>query len=167
LSGAYRVLHHTHDYPTTRPNLRRHGVRGWLQSGRWCHIRKPRDQLGQFGTAQVDLQDVLKQARGAEKQRAGHQQQQSQLVEKLRGGLVNLASGDFLKPLHEPFPSEYGILHRDFNRTLETLSDTLHEVISSAGSIKSGAIEISPASDGLPQRTEGQVATLKQWKATK
>ncbi|AZV79483.1 HAMP domain-containing protein [Parasedimentitalea marina] len=120
------------------------------------------DELGQIGTALVELQGVLKQARNAEDDRAEHQQQQSKVVEKLTGGLVHLASGDFSNPLTEPFPKEYEQLRSDFNRTLETLSDTILEVISSAGSIKAGANEISQSSDDLSRRTEGQAATLEQ-----
>ncbi len=120
------------------------------------------DELGQIGKSLVSLQNDLKQARSAEEDRAEQQREQDQVVERLSEGLINLASGDFSKPLVEPFPANNEQLRLDFNRTLETLSSTIVEVIGSANSIRDGASEISQASDDLSRRTESQAATLEQ-----
>lgn len=120
------------------------------------------DELGQIGKSLVSLRDDLKQARSAEEDRAAQQREQEHVVEQLSVGLVNLANGDFSKPLVEPFSGDHEQLRSDFNRTLETLSSTIVEVIGSADSIRDGATEISQASDDLSRRTESQAATLEQ-----
>ncbi len=120
------------------------------------------DELGQIGKSLVSLQDDLKRARCAEEDRAAQQREQEHVVEQLSVGLVNLANGDFSKPLVEQFSGDHEQLRSDFNRTLETLSSTIVEVISSADSIRDGATEISQASDDLSRRTESQAATLEQ-----
>jgi len=120
------------------------------------------DELGKIGQTLVSLRDDLKQARSAEEERAEQQREQQQVVEKLSLGLDDLAKGDFSKPLMEPFPADHEQLRSDFNRTLNTLSSTIVEVISSTDSIRGGATEISRASSELSQRTESQAATLEQ-----
>ncbi|WP_209120860.1 methyl-accepting chemotaxis protein [Parasedimentitalea maritima] len=121
-----------------------------------------KDELGKIGKALASLRDDLKRARGAEEERAEQQREQHDVVEKLSHGLVDLAKGDFSKPLTEPFPADHEQLRSDFNRTLTTLSLTISDVINSADSIRNGATEISQASDDLSQRTESQAATLEQ-----
>ncbi|PCJ07724.1 MAG: chemotaxis protein [Rhodobacteraceae bacterium] len=120
------------------------------------------DELGQIGKSLVSLQEDLKRARSAEEDRATQQREQEHVVEQLSHGLVNLANGDFSKPLVEQFSANHEQLRSDFNRTLETLSSTIVDVISSAASIRDGATEISQASDDLSRRTESQAATLEQ-----
>ena len=120
------------------------------------------DELGQIGKTLVSLTEDLKRARGAEEDRAEQQREQEKVVLQLTAGLVDMANGDFSKPLVEPFPAENEQLRSDFNRTLDTLSSTITEVISSADSIRSGATEITQASDDLSNRTESQAATLEQ-----
>ena len=120
------------------------------------------DELVQIGKSLVSLQNVLKQARQAEDERAELQRDQEDVVEKLSSGLDMLAKGDFSKPLEEPFPADHEQLRSDYNRTVRTLSSTISEVINSTDSIRNGASEISQASDDLSQRTESQAATLEQ-----
>ncbi len=120
------------------------------------------DELGQIGKSLVSLQDDLKQAHSASAERAEQQREQQVVVDKLRHGLVDMANGDFSKPLVDPFSADHEQLRNDFNRTLETLSSTIVEVINSADRIRDGATEISQASDDLSTRTESQAATLEQ-----
>ncbi|WP_171021706.1 methyl-accepting chemotaxis protein [Parasedimentitalea maritima] len=119
----------------------------------------------EFGTIAVTLEGFkadLKAASAAQTQLAVQQEEQRNMVDKLSHGLVNLADGDFTKPLIEPFPEGHEQLRSDFNRTLKTLSSTIVEVIGSSDSIRNGATEISQASDDLSRRTESQAATLEQ-----
>ena len=120
------------------------------------------DELGQIGKTLVSLTEDLKRARSAEEDRAEQQREQEKVVLQLTGGLVNMAKGDFSKPLIDAFPAGHEQLRSDFNRTLDTLSSTITEVISAADSIRSGATEISQASDDMSHRTESQAATLEQ-----
>ena len=120
------------------------------------------DELGRIGQTLEALQADLRTARTAEEDRAIRQREREGVVEALSIGLVNLADGDFSQPISEPFPEDHEKLRQDFNRTLETLSSTVTDVIGASDSIKKGADEISAASDDLSRRTESQAATLEQ-----
>jgi methyl-accepting chemotaxis protein len=120
------------------------------------------DEFGEIGRTLVSMQDDLKLARAAEEDRAAKQQQQQQVVENLSDGLVRLAKGDFSQQIEEPFPAEYEQLRADFNSSIDTLNATVQQVIEASTSIRSGASEISQASDDLSRRTESQAATLEQ-----
>ncbi|MFV1543532.1 MULTISPECIES: methyl-accepting chemotaxis protein [Phaeobacter] len=120
------------------------------------------DEIGDIGKQLISLQDDLKQARSAELERAELQRQQEIVVEQLSSGLVRLAGGDFSQPISDPFPAHHEKLRENFNRTAETLSATVTQVIDTAESIRNGANEISQASDDLSNRTESQAATLEE-----
>ncbi|MEY8799109.1 methyl-accepting chemotaxis protein, partial [Leisingera sp. XS_AS12] len=90
------------------------------------------------------------------------QRQQQQVVDNLSNGLMCLAEGDFSQPIDTPFPPEYEQLRQNFNSTVSNLNATVQQVIAASGSIRSGAAEISQASDDLSHRTESQAATLEQ-----
>jgi methyl-accepting chemotaxis protein len=120
------------------------------------------DEIGQIGKTLVSMQGDLKQARSAEEARAEQQRQQQHVVETLSAGLLRLSEGDFSRPIAEPFSSEHEKLRADFNTTVQTLSDTLAQVVDSAASIRNGAVEISQSSDDLSNRTESQAATLEE-----
>ena len=120
------------------------------------------DEIGKIGKTLVSMQADLKQARLAEERRNEQQQQQQFVVESLSAGLVRLSAGDFSQPITEAFPEDHEQLRRDYNLTLETLKDTVQQVIVAAGSIRNGAAEISQASDDLSHRTESQAATLEE-----
>ncbi|PCJ07863.1 MAG: hypothetical protein COB16_09155 [Rhodobacteraceae bacterium] len=120
------------------------------------------DEFGTIAHTLEGLKTDLKTASTTQQQITRQQNEQRDVVEKLSHGLVNLANGDFSKPITEPFPADHEQLRSDFNRTLETLSSTIVEVIASSDSIRNGATEISQASDDLSRRTESQAATLEQ-----
>ncbi|MFV1889654.1 cache domain-containing protein, partial [Phaeobacter sp. A36a-5a] len=101
-------------------------------------------------------QDVLKgqqQTRDAER---------SDVVSIISSRLAALSQGDLTVRINETLPEDYAQLQRDFNRTAETLSATVTQVIDTAESIRNGANEISQASDDLSNRTESQAATLEE-----
>ncbi|NIZ61153.1 methyl-accepting chemotaxis protein [Sedimentitalea sp. CY04] len=120
------------------------------------------DEFGTIARTLEGFKTDLKAASIAQEQVVKQQEQQRDVVEQLSGGLLNLANGDFSKPLDKPFPADNEQLRQDFNRTLTTLSSTIMDVIGSADSIRGGATEISRAADDLSQRTESQAATLEQ-----
>ena len=120
------------------------------------------DEIGKIGKTLVSMQDDLKLAHKGEEQRAEMLLQQQDMVEKLSSGLVSLSKGDFSKPLTEAFPVDHETLREDYNQTVETLSNTIQQVIEVTSSIRSGSGEISQASDDLSRRTESQAATLEE-----
>ena len=120
------------------------------------------DEIGQIGKTLVSMQEDLRHARTAQEERAEQQRQQEKVVEKLSTGLLRLSQGDFSDTITDPFSEEHEQLRTDFNRTVETLSATIAQVVSSAQSIRNGAAEISQSSDDLSHRTESQAATLEE-----
>ena len=123
------------------------------------------DELGEIGRAVVSLQKDLREAQTAETSRRELQEQQSFVVTRLRDGLNAMAKGDLTVVISDPFPEDHEQLRRDYNRTVETLSETMHEIVETSGNIRSGAREISAASDDLAMRTESQAATLEETSA--
>ncbi|UWQ39666.1 HAMP domain-containing methyl-accepting chemotaxis protein (plasmid) [Leisingera aquaemixtae] len=124
-----------------------------------------KDEIGAIGRAIAEMQESLKAARSAQEDRRGAQVQQAQqqeVVDALRTGLSRLSRGDFSYQITDSFPAEHDGLRTDFNLTASTLSATVAQVVEASRSIRSGAAEISQASDDLSHRTESQAATLEQ-----
>ncbi|WP_027244065.1 methyl-accepting chemotaxis protein [Leisingera daeponensis] len=84
------------------------------------------------------------------------------VVGTLDDRLSRLSRRDLDCIIEEAFPEEYEQLRHSFNTTVETLKDTIQQVIAATRSIHNGATEISSASDDLSSRTESQAATLEQ-----
>ncbi|NRB19123.1 MAG: nitrate- and nitrite sensing domain-containing protein [Rhodobacteraceae bacterium] len=76
--------------------------------------------------------------------------------------LSRLAARDLNCTIEQVFPRDYEQLRESFNTTVATLRTTVEQVVDAADSIRSGAAEISQASDDLSNRTESQAATLEQ-----
>ena len=93
-------------------------------------------------------------------------EEQAEVVRRLGGGLKNLAGGDLTVRLREGFSPTYAQIRDDFNEAIDKLKTTVITVVESAGAIKTGAQEISAASDDLSRRTEQQAASLEQTAAT-
>ena len=97
-----------------------------------------------------------------EVERAATAAEQQKVVDDLAMGLDRLASGAMTFRLNEPFAPHYEKLRADFNRAMDTLHDTLREVALNATAVRSGAGEITSASDDLSRRTEQQAASLEE-----
>ncbi len=97
-----------------------------------------------------------------EAERAAQAKEQAQVVEGLATGLERLASGAMTFRLTAAFAPHYEKLRTDFNRAMDTLQQTLKEVAMNATGVRSGAGEISQASDDLSRRTEQQAASLEE-----
>jgi methyl-accepting chemotaxis protein len=97
-----------------------------------------------------------------EAERATAAAEQQQVVEGLAQGLDRLASGVMTFRLNDAFAPHYEKLRADFNRAMDTLQDTLKEVATNATAVRSGAGEITQASDDLSRRTEQQAASLEE-----
>jgi methyl-accepting chemotaxis protein len=131
-----------------------------------------RDEVGDIARAvQVFKQNAVERARleaeavanhagtEAERERAAAEraraaEEQAEVVRRLGGGLKELAGGDLVVRLGEGFSPSYAQIRDDFNEAIDRLKSTILSVVESAGAIKTGAQEISAASDDLSRRTE-------------
>ncbi|MFZ5721173.1 MAG: methyl-accepting chemotaxis protein [Pseudomonadota bacterium] len=95
-------------------------------------------------------------------ERAAAAAEQNKVVEGLAQGLERLAAGVLTFRLNEPFPSHYEQLRADFNRAMEQMQAALREVAVNATAVRSGAGEITQATDDLSRRTEQQAASLEE-----
>ena len=87
---------------------------------------------------------------------------QALVVTALAQGLERLSSGDLLFRLSKPFSAEYEKLRTDFNVAMDKLQETMKEIILNTEGVRSGAGEITQASDDLAQRTGRQAAGLEK-----
>ena len=104
--------------------------------------------------------DALRQQ--SDEERAATAAEQAKVVEGLAQGLDRLAAGVLTFRLNTAFPSHYEQLRADFNRAMDTLQTTMREVTVNATAVRSGAGEITSASDDLSRRTEQQAASLEE-----
>ncbi|MGA2492799.1 MAG: methyl-accepting chemotaxis protein [Roseiarcus sp.] len=104
--------------------------------------------------------------RREEARRASSSDEQSQALGRLAEGLKQIAAGDLSRRLEEGFSPTYAQIRDDFNEAIDKLKSTILTVVESTGAIRTGAQEISAASDDLSRRTEQQAASLEQTAAT-
>jgi methyl-accepting chemotaxis protein len=77
-------------------------------------------------------------------------------------GLERLAAGDLAFRLTNALPPIYEKLRGNFNAAMEKLQKLVHAISTNTEAVRSGAGEITQASDDLARRTEQQAATLEQ-----
>jgi len=97
-----------------------------------------------------------------EAERAAAAKQLDFVVDSLAGGLEKLSSGDLLFRLNTNFDAAYEKLRNDFNSAVVKLQDTMTSISANTAGVRSGAGEITFASDDLSRRTEQQAAALEQ-----
>ncbi|HEX3982283.1 MAG TPA: methyl-accepting chemotaxis protein, partial [Acidisoma sp.] len=98
----------------------------------------------------------------AEAERSERAQEQGCVVTSVAQGLERLSQGDLLFRLKLAFPAEYENLRLDFNAAMEKLQETMKSIVSNTEGVRSGANEITQASDDLSRRTEQQAAGLEE-----
>ncbi|WP_235899840.1 methyl-accepting chemotaxis protein [Tritonibacter aquimaris] len=125
-------------------------------------LPKGKDEIGITAAALEKLRQGLVEKQNIEQGQLEAQENQKKIVQSLADGMQKLASGDLTSKLNEAFPEHYEQLRQDFNATVDTLGGMVSQVVDSAQSIRSGAAEISQASDDLSHRTESQAATLEE-----
>ena len=84
------------------------------------------------------------------------------VVGSVAGGLETLSRGDLLFRLTTPFSQEYEKLRGDFNGAMARLQETMRAIAGNTQGVRSGAGEITQASDDLSRRTEQQAASLEE-----
>jgi methyl-accepting chemotaxis protein len=98
----------------------------------------------------------------AEAERAEAAKRLAFVVSSLADALEKLSKGDLVLRLSTPFSAEYEKLRTDFNAAMETLQQTMKAIAANTHGVRSGAGEITQASDDLSRRTEQQAASLEE-----
>jgi methyl-accepting chemotaxis protein len=107
-----------------------------------------------------DLTDSERAER--ERSKAAEAASLQKAVEALGDGLGRLAAGDLASHIDQPFVDHLDGLRRDFNHSVEKLSEALQAVGSNARAINAGANEIRSSADDLSKRTEQQAASVEE-----
>ena len=84
------------------------------------------------------------------------------VVATVGAAMKALDEGDLTHRIEQALPGEYRELRDRFNHSMEHLSADMRTIVEAANAIRSGADEISRASDDLSQRTERQAAGLEE-----
>lgn len=144
-------------------------------------INSRRDQIGGLARAVGAVRDAVsgQAARQAESeaQRAAAERIQlennarereavvaetNNAVDQLCKALEQMANGNLMYRLTQPFGATLDVLRINFNNSADKLHSTLKTIGGNAFSIDAGAKEISTASNDLARRTEQQAASLEE-----
>ncbi|MGB3805704.1 MAG: methyl-accepting chemotaxis protein [Erythrobacter sp.] len=110
------------------------------------------DELGELARAAERLRD-------ARRYQQAHEVETKRMIEEVGRGLQQVSDGDLMVEMPD-LGEKYAALQADFNQAIGQLRAAMHSVAQSAGEVKTGALEISQASDDLAHRTESQAADL-------
>lgn len=137
-----------------------------------------RDEVGEmaaavsvFRAAAIERRKAVKeqQARDAAAREQAHAEaeaaaraQRSTVIDALDDGLRRMSAGDLTRRIDIRFPEEFEGLRRNFNGSVDTLHQTIRQVIGSASAVGGGSQQITSAADDLARRTEQQAAGLEQ-----
>ncbi|WP_297489606.1 methyl-accepting chemotaxis protein [Acidocella sp.] len=108
---------------------------------------------------QKELDEKLRASEAAFES-AGRDQQL--VVDGLAMALSAVAKGNLTARLTQNVAATYQSLKTDFNAALDTMQTTLTAIAASTRNVRSGASEITTASDDLSRRTEQQAASLEE-----
>jgi methyl-accepting chemotaxis protein len=84
------------------------------------------------------------------------------VVETLAAGLGRLAECNIRMTIDQPFSEEFERLRHDFNNSIETLQETLEQVMARTTRLTASSEEMREASANLAKRTEQQAAALEE-----
>ncbi|WP_449393993.1 methyl-accepting chemotaxis protein [Devosia riboflavina] len=88
-----------------------------------------------------------------------------QSVAALGAGLKRLADGDLTGGITTPFPSEFEDLRLALNGTVERFADVMHQLQTTAKSLRVAGGELLSGANDLSDRTTRQAATIEQTSA--
>ncbi len=120
------------------------------------------EKLRLEGMSAEQARVVEEERRRAEAAKAELAKEQALVVESLADGLEKLSKGQLTFRLDRAFAAEYEKLRLDFNAAMQTLQETMTVISGATLGIRSGANEITQASDDLSGRTEQQAASLEE-----
>ena len=87
---------------------------------------------------------------------------QTAVVTAISKALENVAGGNLVYRLKDPFPPDFEKLRADFNAAMESLRIALNSVETISRGIRMNTQGLSTAADDLARRTERQAASLEQ-----
>jgi methyl-accepting chemotaxis protein len=119
-----------------------------------------RGRLEARAAQERDMTDVERTER--ERSKAAEAAALQKAVEALGDGLGRLAAGDLASHIEQPFVDHLDGLRRDFNHSVEKLSEAMQAVGTNARAINAGANEIRSSADDLSKRTEQQAASVEE-----
>jgi methyl-accepting chemotaxis protein len=123
-------------------------------------------ELGQMARALVVFKENEIERRSAQAAAEASHQAQQRVVAAVSASLESLADGDLTVRLKEDFPPEFADLKRNFNRTMEQLSETISQVVETANWISDNVAQIlGDATDQLSRRNENQAAAIEETSA--
>jgi methyl-accepting chemotaxis protein len=123
-----------------------------------------REETRQRELAEAEERDAIRRA--ADEERKLLMDQQDLVVDSLAAGLQKLANGDLRATIDQTFADRYEQLRSDFNIAVQTLSELIRSISSSAVTIDRSSGEISHAALDLSRRTEESAAALGETAAT-
>ena len=97
-----------------------------------------------------------------EAEKARQAEEDHAAISNVAAGLSALASGDLTYRITASFAAKTQQLKDDFNRTAETLQQTMVTITGAIDGMRTGTGEISQAADDLSRRTEQQAASLEE-----
>lgn len=100
--------------------------------------------------------------RERELERARQAEQVRHAMQHLTHGLQELASGNLIYRLEEPFAGDLDALRQDFNQSVAKLDEALQTVSLNAQTIAAGSGQIMAAANDLSKRTEQQAASVEE-----
>jgi methyl-accepting chemotaxis protein len=105
---------------------------------------------------------AAERARAAETIKSQHAAELQIVVERLAGGLAELAKGDLLHRLTVPFAPDYERLRIDFNAAAAQLLESMKFLVDCSGNIRQSARDVAGVVDELNWRNAVQQTCLGQ-----
>ena len=110
----------------------------------------------------IDITEAEQAAARGEAERVAAERAQHRLVETLGASLAKLSAGDLTARVTEDMTGAHARVKDDYNGAVESLRQTLDQVLEAVSALRGGADEISGAADDLSRRTEQQAASLEE-----
>ena len=107
----------------------------------------------------VEAESIRSQA---DRERADAARDLSVVLQSVATGLEKLSAGDLVFRLTTPFIGAYETLRTNYNGAMDKLRETVTAIAETTRAVRSGAGEITHASDDLSRRTEQQAASLEE-----
>ena len=111
-----------------------------------------KDELGELARILVAFSERLDVTDKLERDNKLRQVEQQRVVERLSAALGDLADGNLTRSIDTPFADEYDQLRLDYNRSVETLADTVSELLENSKVFAWRADEIAASSGELSKR---------------
>ena len=134
-------------------------------SGAIAPVRDAAGQSTGFVLLASDITEERRRSAAAEETRRAMEATQSAIVDRLTEALGALAEGRLTTRIETAFDGAHDRLRVDFNTALQSLDQTVVQVLDRAVNIKGETDNIAQAADELSRRTEQQAATLEQFAA--